>query len=60
MMSVTKNNKHKLLLDLMEPNKNNGCTLATLNALIMSLVLGLSISITLVGKDSLFHFRMFI
>jgi hypothetical protein len=41
-MIITKSNKHKLSLDLVKANKNGGCTLASLNALMKSVISWLS------------------
>ena len=42
MMPITKSNKHELSLDSTKPNEMSGCTLATLKALMRSLILRLS------------------
>ena len=41
-MAITKSNKPELSLDPNKPNEMSGCTLATLNALMRSLILRLS------------------
>jgi hypothetical protein len=49
-MPITKSNKHKLSLDHDKRNEEGGCTLATLYALIRSLILDYQISITPLGS----------
>jgi hypothetical protein len=43
-MAIMKSNKHKLSLDQDKPNEKGGCTLATLYALMRSLILECHIS----------------
>jgi len=54
-MTITKSNKHKLSLDQDKPNEKGGCTLATLYALMRSLILDSQISITSLGSCSPLH-----
>ena len=56
-MAITKSNKHKLSLDQDKPNEKVECTLATLYALMMSLILDYQISIILLGSYSPLHFK---
>ena len=54
-MVITKSNKHKLSLDHDKPNEKGGCTLATLLALMRTLILDSQITITSLGSCSPLH-----
>jgi hypothetical protein len=58
-MAITKSNKHKLSLDYDKPNEKGECKLATLYALMRSLILDSQISITTLGSCSPLHSKMF-
>jgi hypothetical protein len=56
-MAITKSNRQELLLDHGKPNKKGGCTLATPNSLMRSLILDSQITISSLGSCTPLHMK---